>query len=108
MIKVGVALDTGEIVLLETTGYLSNHTHRAIPTPQYTVKEAQSKLSPRLQVNAVGYAMIPLENGREAPCFEFLCTGENERKILLYLNTQTLSQEELFLLNEDINGTLVK
>ncbi|MBQ3816743.1 MAG: germination protein YpeB, partial [Clostridia bacterium] len=50
LIKVGVSMDKGEIVLLETRGYLSNHKERAFATPEYTVEQAQMVLSNTLKV----------------------------------------------------------
>ncbi|MBO5909391.1 MAG: germination protein YpeB, partial [Clostridia bacterium] len=36
LIKVGVSLDTGEVVLLEAAGYIANHYTRSIATPKYS------------------------------------------------------------------------
>ena len=48
LIKVGVALDTGEVVFIEAAGYIANHYSRSIATPKYSVAEASASLSKAL------------------------------------------------------------
>lgn len=107
LIKVGVAVDTGEIMLLETAGYLFNHKQRALPTPLYTIEEAALKVSDNLQIISSSSVLIP-KNQSQIRCFEFYCEGIDNRKILMYINTDTLDEEQIFLVKEDENGTLVK
>ena len=49
LIKVGVALDTGEIISLNSTGYLMNHTERTFDSNIIDSKSAQNNVSPLLQ-----------------------------------------------------------
>lgn len=108
LIKVGVAMDTGEIMLLETSGYLTNHTERAFQVPEHTAEEAMAKIASDLMVDEVAMTLIPTNSGGEVRCYEFLCSGEDNQEILVYINTQTLEEEQLYILLKTDGGTLVK
>ncbi len=108
LIKVGVAMDTGEIMLLETAGYLTNHTERAFYTPEFTAEEAMTKISSDLEVKEVAITLIPTDAGGEVRCYEFLCEAEDNQEILVYINVLTLEEEQIFILLKSDGGTLVK
>ena len=108
LIKVGVAMDTGEIVLLETAGYLTNHTQRAFQTPNYTAEQAAAQISSDLEIETSSIALIPTDSGGEVRCYEFLCKGEENQEILVYINLQTLDEEQIYILLKNDGGTLVK
>ena len=107
LIKVGVAMDTGEIMLLETEGYLTNHTDRAFQVPAHTAEEAMEKISSDLEIEKTSMTLIPTDGGGEVRCYEFLCRSESE-EILVYINVQTLEEEQLYILLKTDGGTLVK
>lgn len=106
LIKVGVAMDTGEIVFFEASGYLSNHKERAFETPSYTLEQAREVISDRLTVNKTALALIPTGSG-EKRCYEFACS-ENEQEILVYINVSTLEEEDILILLKADGGILVK
>ena len=108
LIKVGVAMDTGEIMLLETAGYLTNHTERAFETPKFTVDEAATKISSDLEAQKSSITLIPTDAGGEVRCYEFLCNTQENQEILVYINVQTLEEEQLYILLKSDGGTLVK
>lgn len=108
LIKVGVAMDTGEIMLFETAGYLTNHTERAFASLEITAEQAMKKISSDLEIQEYSIALIPTDSGGEVRCFEFLCKGENERQILVYINAHTLEEEQIYILLKTDGGTLVK
>ncbi len=108
LMKVGVALDTGEIMLYEASGYLTNHTERAFETPIYTPEQATETVSKDLTVETISVALIPTDGGGEVRCYEFLCKSEDEKEILIYVNTQTLDIEHIYILLRSDGGTLVK
>lgn len=108
LMKVGVALDNGEIVLYEAAGYLTNHTERAFEVPTYTPEQAQEKLSDSLTPQETSMVLIPTSAGKEIRCYEFLCFAENGEEILIYINTATLNEEQIFILLKSDGGTLVK
>mgnify|MGYP003305763237 FL=1 len=104
----GIALDTGEIVLLESAGYLSNHYDRTIVAPSYSVADATEKLSKSLKVNAVKRAIIPTDGNKEKHCYEFNCTGIDNEELLVYMNVKNLEEEKILLVLKTDGGTLVK
>lgn len=108
LIKVGVAMDTGEIVLYESAGYLTNHTERSFKVAHYSKEEAAEKLSSDLQIKDVAIALIPTDSGSEVRCYEFLCAAQDGQEILLYINMLSLEEEQIFILLKSDGGTLVK
>ena len=71
LIKVKVALDNGEILGIETLGYLNCHTERKIPQDIISVEKAKEKLNPRIEVTSQNLAIIPTEYNTEILCWEF-------------------------------------
>lgn len=108
LIKVGVAMDTGEIMLLETSGYLTNHTDRAFKVPEHTVDEAAERISSDLEIEKTSMTLIPTDSGGEVRCYEFLCLSEENEEILVYINVQDLTEEQIYILIKTDGGSLVK
>ena len=106
LIKVGVALDSGRVVQLDARGYLMNHHVRNLPTVSVTQAEAAGLLSPLLRVESCRLALIPSAGQQERLCYEFLCRGRQDRRVLVYLNAATGAEEDLLLLQIGQNGTL--
>lgn len=108
LIKVGIAMDNGEVMLLETEGYLTNHTDRAFAVPAYTVEEANAKISSDLETEKTAIALIPTDSGKEVRCYEFLCRSAGDEEILVYINLNTLEEEQIYILLKTDGGALVK
>ena len=108
LVKVGVAMDTGEIMLLETEGYLTNHTVRAFKTLDVTEQQAAEKISSDLEIEKTSIALIPTDAGGEIRCYEFLCKTQENQEILVYINAHTLEEEQIYILLKSDGGTLVK
>ncbi len=108
LVKIGVALDTGEVVFYEGRGYLMNHYTRTIATPKYTKEQAQEVLSPNLTVQRVQQAIVPSGGNEERLCYEFLCTGIAEEELLIYIRADTMQEQEILLLLKTDGGTLTK
>ncbi len=108
LIKVGVAMDNGEIMLYEASGYISNHKNRTFPTPTYTPEQAKEILSNKLTLTKTSVALIPDSSGEEVRCYELSCISEDEQEILVYINVSTLAEEEILILLKSDGGTLVK
>lgn len=108
LIKVGVAMDDGEIVFYEAAGFISNHTNRAFETPKYSESEARKKLSGKLTVEDSRLALIPTSAVDEQRCYEFACVSADGQEILVYINTATLAEEEILILSKSDGGVLVK
>ena len=107
LIKVTVALDDGSIVEYDGSGYLMNHHDRAAQTPSLTKEDAQSRLSPELSVEAGRLAVIPTPGLDELLCYEFLCKGDGEDQVLVYVNAATGMEEQIFLRLQGDGGVLV-
>lgn len=108
LIKVGVAMDTGDIVFYEAGGYITNHRERAFPTAKYTEEQARELISPKLTVRNTRLALIPTNAVEETRCYEFTCVSGDKQDILVYINTADLSEEEILILKISDGGVLVK
>lgn len=108
LIKIGVAMDTGEIVLMESRGYLMNHYDRSIVSPKFTKEEAISSLCSTLECKKVTLALIPTDGGSQVHCYELLCDGIDGQEVLVYLNVTTLQEEQILILLKTDGGTLTK
>ena len=87
LIKLKIALDNGEIMGIETSGYLNNHTIRTIPEPKISKEEAKRSLNKNLQLTSEGLAIIPTEWKTEIFCYEF--KGKiNDTDFLVYVNAE--------------------
>ena len=105
LVKVKVALDNGEITGFESRGYIMNHTRREIPVPVISKEQALSNINSHLKTDEVSMAVIPLENGKEAPCYQIKGTVSNKH-FLIYVNTQTGFTEDIQILLENEGGIL--
>lgn len=105
LIKVKVALDNCEIIGCETRGYVMYHTKRDIPQIKVTAEEAKQKINPNVEFLSISLAVIPSESGKESFCWQI--EGKvNDRRCLIYVNTQTGAEEKIFLLIESETGVL--
>ena len=107
LIKVKVALDNGEIIGLETTGYLNNHNERKIPTEKISIESARKHLSTKAQVTSEGLAMIPTEWKTEKFCYEFKGKIE-DIDFIAYINAETGEEEDILIVTNTENGTLTE
>lgn len=105
LIKVKIALDNGEILGMETTGYLNSHEVRQISTPTITLEEAKSHLNQKLEILSEGLAIIPTEWKTEIFCYEF--KGKvDDTNFLVYINANTGKEENILVIIDTPNGTL--
>jgi germination protein YpeB len=108
LIKVGVAMDTGEILSVDARGWLVNRDpRRIIGTPGLSEDEARRKLSPLLSVESAKLCIIPSDGMREILCYEFKSFTQSGQNILVYINADTGEEEQIFLLEISSSGTLV-
>ena len=108
LIKVKVALDNGEILGIETTGYLNNHEKRNIDKNNIILKEEAIKLSnENLKIEKTRLAIIPTEFETEVFCWELKGTVEN-RDFLLYVNAKTGKVEDILVIIQTEDGTLTQ
>lgn len=105
LIKLKVALDTGEVVGMESKAYIASHTVRTIPNPSITAAEARKKINTRMNVISSGLAIIPTNFKTEIFCYEF--KGKmNNNEFLVYINAKTGEEENILMIVNTPNGTL--
>ena len=107
LIKVKIALDDGEVIGLETTGYLNCHYDRTIPTNKISIADARKHLSDKAQVTSEGLAMIPTEWKTEKYCYEFKGKIE-DIDFIAYINAETGEEEDILIVTNTPNGTLTE
>ena len=107
LIKVGVAMDNGDIVSYHATGYLMNHHERELPEKTISMDKAMEVISPRLDIKKQSMAMIPSKGLSEVLCYEFECEAENGDRVLVYLNAKTGLEEQIYILIIEPGGVLV-
>ena len=105
LIKVKIALDNGEVLGIETTGYLNNHTQRDTSKVKISKEEAKKTLNKNLQINSEGLAIIPTEYKTEILCYEF--KGKvDDKEFLVYVNAENGREEDILIITNTPNGTL--
>ena len=108
LIKVKVALDNGDILGIESTGYLNNHEKRNIDKSGIISKEEAIKLAnENLKIENTRLAIIPTEFETEVFCWELKGTVE-DRNFLLYVNAKTGKVEDILVIIQTENGTLTQ
>ena len=105
LIKVKVALDNGDILGIETTGYLNSHKERDIQEPKVTVEEAKESLNDELTIESEELAMIPTEWKTEVLCWEFEGNYDG-LDFIVYVNAETGKEEDILIITNTPNGTL--
>jgi spore germination protein len=105
LIKIKIALDTGEVIGLESKGYLSSHTVRDIPAPKVSLEEARGAISHRVEILSSGLAIIPTDYKTEIFTYEF--KGKlNNRDFLVYINAEDGREENILMIINTPNGIL--
>ena len=105
LIKVKIALDNGEILGIETKGYLNNHTERKISKNIISIDDAKKKLNKNLSIQSEGLAIIPTEYKTEILCYEF--KGKiKDNEFLIYINAETGEEEDILIVYNTPNGVL--
>ncbi len=105
LIKVKVALDNGEILGLESTGYLNSHTERERKEIRISKEEAISSVNSNLNIEDVRLAIIPTEFQTEITCWEIKGKVE-DRDFLVYVNVENGKEEDILMILNSNEGTL--
>lgn len=107
LIKIKIALDNGEILGIETSGYLNNHEVRNIPEVKISEEQARENLNKNLEITSSGLAIIPTEWRTEIFCYEF--KGKvNNMDFLVYINAETGAEENILVIIDTPNGVLTQ
>lgn len=107
LIKLKIALDNGEILGMETSGYLNNHEVRTIPTAKISEEQARKNLNKNLEITSSGLAIIPTEWRTEIFCYEFKGKVSNT-DFLVYINAETGAEENILVIIDTPNGILTQ
>ncbi len=105
LIKVKIALDNGDVLGIETSGYLNSHTNREYIEPKVSIEEAKNKLNSNLEILSENLAIIPTEWKTEIECYEFKGKIE-DKEFLVYINTETGKEENILVILDTPGGTL--
>lgn len=105
LIKVKVALDNGEVLGIETTGYLNNHTQRDVSKVKISKEEAKKTLNKNLDIASQGLAIIPTEFQTEILCYEFKGKVE-DKEFIVYINAENGREEDVLIITNTPNGIL--
>lgn len=105
LIKLKIALDNGEILGIETTGYLNSHYERNLPQIKVTKEQAKQNLNKTLDIKSEGLAIIPTQFQTELFCWEFKGKIE-DTEFLVYINAETGKEEDILVIRNTPDGTL--
>ena len=108
LIKIGIAMDDGSVVRLDTAGFAMNYHVRNTPVPAFALEDARTKIPEALQIKSENLVYIPTTGYREVLCWEFVCKTDKGRTVLLYVNSESGEIENLLLLLETENGLLTR
>lgn len=105
LIKVKIALDNGEILGIETTGYLNNHTERVLDKYKISLNQAKLRLNKNIDIQSEGKAVIPTKWKTEIQCYEF--KGKvNETEFLVYINAENGEEQDILIITNTPSGIL--
>ena len=104
LIKVKVALDTGEIVGFDASTYYLNHQERKLGKPAISQEEAREKVKVEFDINSIRLALIP-KGKTEVLCYEY--KGRyRDGDFIIYINAMDGTEEQILQIIHDENGTL--
>lgn len=107
LIKVGVNLEDSEVISVEARGFIMNHHARNKYTFKNSEDSARAVVSDELTVESSAKALITDNALNEIYCYEFQCKASDGGDVIVYINDQTLQEENIFLINHVEGGTLV-
>ena len=81
-----------------------NHKERQTQTPVIGELSARQQVSDHLTIESSRMAVIPTTREEEPLCYEFLCRGQNDEQVLVYINSETGMEEQILILIETDNG----
>ena len=109
LIKVSVALDNGEILGFDATGYIMNHKVRKVPeNTKYDLRSAGKLLKDDLKILSNKKAFIPTDYETEDYVYEYRCEAEDSQEILVYIDPVTGEEKDILILLYTDGGVLTK
>ena len=104
LIKIKVALDTGEIVGFDAAAYYLNHQKRDLGEISLTQEQAREVVKTDFKIDSIRLALIP-KGEKEVICYEFKGKYEGS-DFIVYINAQTGQEEQILQIIKNENGTL--
>ncbi len=104
LVKVKVALDTGDIVGFDAAAYYMNHQDRKLNKVSLTEAQAQEKIKTNFAIDSVRLALIP-KGKEEVICYEFKGKYDGS-DFIVYINGETGQEEQILQIIQNENGTL--
>ena len=109
LIKVSVALDNGEILGFDATGYIMNHKVRKVSeNPKYDLRSAGKLLKDDLKILSNKKAFIPTDYETENYVYEYRCKADDGQEILVYIDPVTGEEKDILILLYSDGGVLTK
>lgn len=106
LIKVKVALDTGEIIGIDASNYLKSHHDRSIPPPTLTQEQAREKVRYNFDISSVRLAIIPDRGQKDVLCYEF--KGKYKGfDFIVYINAENGREQKILKIIMGKNGILM-
>ncbi len=104
LIKVKIALDTGEVVGFDASAFYMNHQKRNLNGVTLTEAQAQKQIKTDFAIDSVRLALIP-KGEKEVVCYEFKGKYEGS-DFIVYINGETGQEEQILQIIQNENGTL--
>ena len=108
LIKVSVALDSGEVLSVDARGYLMNHTKRDIYQEKISLDQAKKIIPSDLKILSEKSAVIPLDTGKEAYCYEFRCKDSKDQEVLIFIDKATGEERDILLILYADGGVMTR
>lgn len=105
LIKVKVALDSGEIVGYDALHFLKEHHPRKIEKPKLTSEQARKSVKQKFEITSTRLAIIPKGLKTEVLCYEYKGKYEGN-DFIVYINANTGAEEQILRIVTDKKGTL--
>lgn len=106
LIKVKVAMDSGEVVGLEAMTYLYNHVERSIAKPVVTKTDAERAIAPELDSQKTTLCIIPNEYVGESLAWEMQATN-NGMQFYAYVDAESGQLIKIMRVVETDDGSLL-
>lgn len=105
LIKVKVALDNGDILGMESKGYLNSHVERNIEEPKVSLDDARKIINEKMEILSEGLAIVPTDWSTEVLTYEFKGKVE-ENNFIVYVDANTGKEQNVFIIIDTPGGML--
>ncbi len=106
LIKVWVDISSNAVVGFDDYNYLMSHKQRTLPQVTVTEQQAKDSVAGRMEVESSRLALIPLDTNEEKLCWELKGTV-NGNDYLIYISVETGAEEDILMIQNVNDGTLV-